>query len=483
MRIRLSLLGAAVCACTTMANPSFAQSPQGLEKLSHILVLYLENRSFDNMFGEFPGANGIADAGEGAIQRKRDGQPFSTLPVAKKPFNLPENPSELREIEALGDLPNEPFAIDGIRPGVTTSTYTRDLTHSFYTHRSQIHGGQNDLFALYSDAGALTMGHYSAAALKDSHLWQLAGRYTLLDNFFQGAFGGSFLNHIWLVCACAPVWPNPRKELRSEVDEHGNVVRERKVSAASDGDYALNTTQSELFNNGKQGKDLLPPQTAPTIGDRLSEKEIDWAWYAGGWNLAIRDRTTEEDEQLTDLVFQWHHQPFASFARFDPTNVAGRHERDKHLKDATQLEEDIKAGTLPPVAFYKPIGVLNQHPDYASLDAADEEVARIVRLLEDSPMRDSYALIITYDEYGGFFDHVAPPEIGADGEKADFFGPGSRVPTIVVSPFARKGVIDHTPYDTTSILKLIGERHHLAPLPSPRYGAVESLAKAFDFDR
>jgi acid phosphatase len=482
MKIRLSLLLAtAAYACSTMATPALAQSTQGLEKLSHILVLYLENRSFDNMFGEFPEANGIATAGDAVIQHNRDGTPFATLPVTDKPFDIAKNPPELRDVISLGDRPNQPFVIDGIRPGVTTATFTRDLIHAFYTHRSQIHGGRNDWFAQFSDAKGLTMGHYSAAALKDSNLWRLAVRYTLLDNFFQGALGGSFFNHIWLVCACTPVWPDPPKELRSEIDEQGIVVRERRVTAAGDGDYAVNTTQSIFLNNGRQGGDLLPPQTSVTIGDRLSEKGVDWTWYSGGWNLAIKSRTADEEKQLTDLAFQWHHQPFAYFARFDPTNETGRRERERHLKDASQLEADIKTGTLPPVVFYKPIGVLNQHPGYANLVAADEEVGRIVGLMEDSPMKDSFAVIITYDEFGGFFDHVSPPQPSIAGGRADFFGPGSRVPTIVVSPFARKGTIDHMQYDTTSILRLIGERHQLAPLPSARYGAVESLAKAFDF--
>ena len=96
-------------------------------------------------------------------------------------------------------------------------------------------------------------------------------------------------------------------------------------------------------------------------------------------------------------------------------------------------------------------------------------------------MKGSYAVVITYDENGGFWDHVAPPSGAKAGARADFFGPGSRVPTVVVSPFARKATVDHTEYETTSILKLIGERHRLNPLPSARYGAVESLAKAFDF--
>ena len=111
---------------------------------------------------------------------------------------------------------------------------------------------------------------------------------------------------------------------------------------------------------------------------------------------------------------------------------------------------------MPPVAFYKPVGVLNQHPGYANVVAADEEVGRIVGLMEDSPIKGSYAVIITYDEFGGFFDHVPPPQPSTAGGRADFFGPGSRVATIVVSPFARKGVIEHTQYDTTSILRLMG---------------------------
>src|SRR4051812_42849632 len=153
------------------------------------------------------------------------------------------------------------------------------------------------------------------------------------------------------------------------------------------------------------------------------------------------------------------------------------------LKDASVLEADIRTGKLPPVAFYKPIGVLNQHPGYANLVPGDEEIGRIVKLMDESPMKDSYAVFITYDENGGLWDHAAPPSGSKAGSRADFFGPGTRVPTIVASPFARKGQVDHTEYDTTSILKLIAERHRLDALPSARFGAVESLAKAFDFEK
>ena len=461
-----------------------AQAPQGLDKLSHILVLYMENRSFDNVLGEFPGANGLASAGDTAVQRDRTGKPYEVLPPAKQPFHIRANPDPVYGIESLDDLPNRPFRTVGIRPGVTSATHTRDLIHAFYTNRSQIHGGKNDWFALFSNAGGLTMSTYSAEDMKDTNLWKLAQRYTLLDNFFMGTLGGSFLNHIWLVCACAPAWPDAPKSQRSQIDPEGHVIQDRRVTAAGDGDYAVNTTQSIFLNNGRQGENVLPPQDATTIGDRLSEKGVDWAWYSGGWNIAAKsDRTPEEDRELTTQAFQWHHQPFAYFARFDPTRQKGRDERTAHLKDASTLEADIKSGKLPPVTFYKPIGVLNQHPGYANLVPGDEEMGRIVKLMEESPMKDSFAVVITYDENGGLWDHAAPPHGPQAGNRADFFGPGSRIPTIVVSPLARKGTVDHTEYDTTSILKLIAERHRLAPLPSARFGAVESLAKAFDFDQ
>ncbi len=484
MRARAILGAAAAVASALVAETAIAQSASGLDKLTHILVLYMENRSFDNMFGEFPGANGLSKAGEAAVQRGRDGKAYTVLPAAKGPFHVPQNPEALAKIEALDDLPNKPFPIVGIRPGVKADTPTRDLIHAFYTNRSQIHGGKNDRFALFSNAGGLSMGYYGADDLKETKLWKLASANTLLDNFFMGALGGSFLNHIWLVCACAPAWPDPPKSQRSQIDDAGDVVQDRRVTAIGDGDFGVNTTQSIFLNNGRQGENVLSPQHAVTIGDRLTEKGVNWAWYSGGWSVAAKsDRTADEDRMLLEQSFQWHHQPFAYFARFNPTTQTGRDQRTAHLRDAGTLEADIRSGALPPIAFYKPIGILNQHPGYASLLPGDEEVGRIVRLMEESPMKDSYAVIVTYDENGGFWDHVAPPSGPAAGARADFFGPGTRVPTVVVSPLARRGVVDHTEYDTTSILRLIADRHQLDPLPAPRFMAVESLAKAFDVSR
>jgi phospholipase C len=490
MLARLSLRTAAVAAAIALlptlaaaeqAPARASQPPQWFDRISHILVIYLENRSFDNMFGEFPGANGLARAGGRATQTDRDGRAYQTLPPSERPFNIEHNPPQVRAIEALVGLPNRPFPIDGVLPGITAETYTRDLVHRFYTQRAQVNGGRMDRFSAWSDAGGLAMGYYSRRAMERSRLWRLARDYVLMDNFFQAALGGSFLNHQWLVCGCTPTWPNPPAAQRSRLDAQGNPIEDNRVTAQADGDFAINTVQSVFLNDSRQGENLLPAQTAPTIGDRLSARGVDWRWYTDGWEVAIMaNRPRPLDEWLREAVhFSWHHHAFAYFDRFNPNTQAGRAERERHFGGEAALERDIIAGTLPPVAFYKPSGIYNQHPANAVFGAGDDRLGRIVDLMLRSAMRNSFAIIITYDEFGGQYDHVPPPTGPAVGARADFWGPGPRIPAVVVSPFARRAAIDSTPYDTTAILKLIQDRFRLEPLPSPRVNAQNSMRPAF----
>jgi acid phosphatase len=154
--------------------------------------------------------------------------------------------------------------------------------------------------------------------------------------------------------------------------------------------------------------------------------------------------------------FQPHHQPFNYFAGFDPVTHAT--DRAAHLKDYTDLVADAAAGTLPAVSFYKPEGVYNQHEGYANLADGDAKIADLVAKLQASPQWKNMVIVITHDEFGGAWDHVAPP-------KGDLMGPGTRVPAIVVSPLAKKGTVDHTQYDTASVLRLITRRFALPTLP------------------
>jgi phospholipase C len=238
-------------------QPQSAAAEEGLKKVKNIIILYLENRSFDNLLGSFPAANGISRAGQAAVQRDRSGTPYRFLPPTTGPFDVESNVPEVRAL-ALPQLPNQPFAIDEVVPGISIATTIRNVTHLFYTNRAQINGGANDRFAALSNAGGLAMSYYSQSAMAGTNLWKSAQRGVLFDNFFQGAFGGSFLNHIWLVCGCAPIWLNPPESQRSVLDATGVPVEEKRVTTASDGDYAINTVQSVFLNDGNQGGYLLP---------------------------------------------------------------------------------------------------------------------------------------------------------------------------------------------------------------------------------
>lgn len=346
----------------------------------------------------------------------------------------------------------------------------------------QIDGGKNDKFVAWADSGSLVMGHYDGSILP---MWQVAKKYVMADNFFQGAFGGSFLNHFALVCACAPYYPDadksPAKPAIAKVDADGTslTVAENAPKSAlegapkfvSDGTltpdfYAVNTMQPPYQPSANPpAKDgdpayadpaaatTLPPQHEITIGDLMSLKGVSWAWYSGAWQAAL------DGKNATPVPnFQFHHQPFNYFANFAPGTPA----RAEHLKDGGLAGEaflrDIDDGKLPAVSFYKPQGNLNEHGGYADVSSGDQHLADIVSHLEKSPQWAHMLVIVTYDENGGFWDHVAPP-------KADRWGPGNRIPAFIISPFAKGGMVDHTQYDTTSIIRFITARYDLPVLP------------------
>src|SRR5215470_990004 len=159
----LSAMALALASAPALAQKA-APAPKGIDKIDHIIVIYLENHSFDEMFGHFPGADGLDKAGKRAIQVDKDGKPYKTLPTVidttKKPAAAdPRFPS---------DLPNRPFSINQYVP---VGTKFGDLVHRYYHEQAQINGGKMDKFALESDAGGLVMGYEDGSKLP---LWQFA---------------------------------------------------------------------------------------------------------------------------------------------------------------------------------------------------------------------------------------------------------------------------------------------------------------------
>jgi phospholipase C len=503
MRIRTAVFAAltgAALPALAMLEPAAAQ--EGLAKIKTIVVIYAENRSFDHMFGFFPGANGIANAtDEQKTQLDHDGKPLIQLTT----FGGNGKPDP-----RFPRMPNAPFQINSPAVKMAPDKITPNPIHAFFHNQEQINGGRNNMFAAMSNVGGWTMGHYDTSRMR---LWQWATQYTLADNFFMGAFGGSYLNHQWLICACTPEHKNAPPGMRARLDANGKLEKKPESPSANEGavqvyssgggqvtpdGHSVNTSQPPYQPSGippapggdpnltnpqgtKTSGEPVPPQTAKTIGDTLSAKGITWAWYAGSWNAALADgrRPPEEERKVIynrdadSPNFQPHHHPFNYYARFAP----GTADRDTYFKDGDDFFKAIDDGALPQVSFYKPTGRVNQHPGSSDVASGDSHIAEALERLRISPQWNEMAVIVTYDENGGFWDHVPPPTGPGWGDR---FGPGTRVPTMIVSPFARKGFIDKTSYDTTSILKLITRRFDLEPLPGVRSNAGD-LTAAFDF--
>jgi len=422
-------------------NPTTTSNePESLKKIDHVIVIYLENHSFHNLFAEFPGtSNPLPEGYEG--QRDKNGQLYRFLPAIDSRF--PKN------------LPNKAFPMD---PYVGLKQKTPDPVHEFYTCSLEIDGGKMDLFTAYSRVGGLTQGYYN---MKSTALWHYASEFTLNDRFFQSAFGGSFLNHQWLIAARTPYNGDAPENMRTILEPDGKTPKKFGIMT-TDG-YAVNSIQPlEPPYDPHEKNELrrLPPLTYENIGDRLSDKNISWAWFSGGWDEASAGKAKSD--------FQFHHQPFVYFKNYGP-NTPGR--RD-HLKDEKDFFASVENKQLPQVSFIKPTGDENAHPGYSDVDSADGKLRKMVEAVQHSSYWDHSLIIVTFDEYGGFWDPIAPPTV-------DRWGPGPRIPAIFISPLVKKHYVDHTPAETISILALIEAKFSL-PALTERDAQASKMFEVFE---
>jgi acid phosphatase len=546
-------LGGATAGAAQKPDPGLAV----LAKMNHIVVIYEENHSFDNLYGGWEGVNGRPAAP--VKQLNANGVAFTCLMQQDVNLSSPPQPGDCTDVSTgtafTTHFPNQPFGIDALIPATATTCpppgvfaangvtpaagvaggCTRDIVHRFYQEQFQLDNGKMDRYVLGSDATGLAMGYYDTKALPIYTYLHAAGhpRYAIADNFFQAAFGGSFLNHQWLVAAATPIWANApndggANDLHSVVDGNGmptnyplytsgigGALRDNQLTVSCSppagrpsappnlacGDYAVNTSQPtyQPFAPGTAPSRQLPPLTNPTIGDRLSAAHVDWAWYSGGWSNADGDvgapgwtngngptctdpyhLSTAVYPNCPDADFQFHHQAFNYFASFAP----GTQARKDHLKDEVEFENLAAASKqscqLKPVSFIKPLGEENEHPGYASETEGSNHLVGLLKSIEGSACAKDTMVIVTYDEFGGQWDHVSPPgTVGGVPGAHDKWGPSTRIPALVLNPLLRSDfVVDHVEHDTTSILTTIEKRWNLKPVAT-RDAAVASLATAF----
>ena len=372
-------------------------------KVRHIVVIYAENRSFSNLYGNFPGVQYPLESVPASryVQFDRDGRtPLATLPAIWGGL-VPEAQEVNGKRYAISEkqmtgLRNAPFhLVDAQGQPLPNGVITRDLVHRFYQNQMQINAGRNNQFAAWGDSGGLVMGHYRNSA-DTLRLWGLASQYTLCDNFFMSAFGGSWLNHIFLISAQAPFYANansgPAAKLVSVVDGDDPTGTRLKLAPDSpksalegppkfvrdgaltaDG-YAVNTMappyQPSNVRPAEAGDPtladpanprVLPPQDYATIGDRLSAKGVDWAWYSGAWQYALdhlryrlgaRFPVSPSALQLFPQLRAGHAGPRAASARCRPRRrcvdqqADGRHRRRpaarRHVLQAARQPEHAR---------------------------------------------------------------------------------------------------------------------------------------------
>ena len=537
-----------------------ATTATSLNDFKHIVVIYEENHSFDNLYGGWGSVNGepvnglLSAPPAKSTQVSQAGVPFKCLLQNDVNLTSPPQPASCSDTTTAKSFtsafPNSPFKInDYIPPTATTCPKpgafaangflngtalpggcTEDVVHRYYQEQYQIDGGKMDRYTTGSDAVGLTQGYYDTAQLP---IYQYlhspsAPKYVIDDNFFQSAFGGSFLNHQWLISAATPTWEGAvvsdgsANDLHSAVGPDGSpkayplhtapsYVRDNALTewctiptsltatipappaGTTCGDYAINTIQPtyQPFAPGTADSRKLPPiHNNKTIGDELNAKGVDWAWYSGGWDNAdghtqgagwtngttpgvCTDPNTAAGAvypYCPNAVFQFHHQPFNYYANFAP----GTANRSAHLQDEQNFVAAARAGTLKPVSFIKPIGLENEHPGYASESSGSSHLVALLQAIAASPNAKDTLVIVTYDEFGGQWDHVSPPTAAGVSDK---WGPGTRIPALVISPMLPASGVDHTSYDTTSILATIEKRFGVAPL-STRDAAVKPLTGA-----
>jgi len=549
VRVRIVVPAALVSLLALTAIPAAGsgadQGQSQLSSINHIVVIYEENHSFDNLYGRWEGVNGLRDASRAStIQVNQGGVPYRCL--LQNDVNLTSPPLSARCTDTTtgtafaSHFKNAPFSIEAYLPrdartcpqpgvfaphGLTPSPAnlpggcTEDIVHRFYQEQYQLNNGKQNLYTTGSDAVGLTQGYYDTRTLP---IYQyLHGEdhpnYAIADNFFQAAFGGSFLNHQWLIAAATPTWPGAPTANHSIIDSNGfpnasyplytptGPVLDRQLTQVCPsavpnracGDYAVNTIQPAY--QPFKGSPQLPPQTGKTIGDELSLAGVSWAWYSGGWSNADGDvggpgwtngmvagvcgdpnsAPNPAWPYCPNKVFQFHHQPFNYYAAYAP-GTPGR----THLQDEQAFinlgKSSKKSCNLNAVSFVKPVGLENEHPGYTSESRGSDHLVDLLKDIQGSACRKDTMVVVTYDEFGGQWDHVAPPGQGTTAGPHDLWGPGTRIPALILAPHLQNDfVVDSAQYDTTSILATIEHRFGLAPL-GPRDAAVRDLSSVYN---
>ncbi len=349
-----------------------------------------------------------------------------------------------------------------------------------------------DLSDLTTGEGSAAMGFYNVLQGDAPYMKLLADSYAMSDNFHQSIQGGTGANHVALGTGDA-IWfsdgaghalapptlntenPNPlpgtnnwytqdgysggtysdcADDSQPGVDAVTDYLRDMHVKPNCDKghSYLLNNYAPGYFGDGSvnDGQFAIPPSSVRNIGDALLEQNISWRYYGAQWNRYLQDPDfLNPANDYCDIC-----NPF----QYSTSIMGNAAVRTQHIKDTTDLYTDIANGYLPAVSIVKPSGLVDGHPASSKLDLFEGFTKKIVDLVQSQPeLWKDTAIIVTFDEGGGYYDsgYVQP---------IDFFGDGTRIPMIVVSPYTQAGHVSHDYGDHVSVLKFIERNWGLRPI-------------------
>jgi phospholipase C len=380
-----------VTAATTITVPV----PGGVNSpITHLIIILMQNRTLDNLFGTYPGANGL-DA---------------TLP-------------SYRQVDAAGNI---------ISPTPIQTLGTADLNHNRPSYLATWNNGAMNKFAFVN--GDLSMQYYdtSLSGLASdgkpygiSTIWSYAQQYALADNAYSSAMNSEPAQELYMVAA--------------------TVHDETTASALPFYDACSPEVAKQ------QGGDIAGPLTETTIGDQMTDKQVPWVFYQE--NFVNQQNGTCKDYVPQENVFQY----FTSTANTD------------HIQNVTlsSFQSILAAGTLPSVLWLQPDGAHDMHPGSPNILDGVEWLDEVVQAVKGSSEWPNTAIVVLFDEGGGWYDHVPPPQF------ANSEGLGDRVPIILISPYAKTNYISHQQIDFVSIMRFIQWNWNLGQIPNAAQAARE----------
>ncbi|MEX0992224.1 MAG: alkaline phosphatase family protein [Actinomycetota bacterium] len=429
----LLLAGVVVAACTQLGGsptpgPSSVSPPSPSPAfdtktpIEKVVFIIKENRSFDTMFGRFPGVNGVTNG--------------------KMALLLPQ---VIREYDgSYQDVVRVPLA-------AAPDRYPSDIPHDYVQAIPNYADGAMTGFG--TNLNAVRYAYTQQRPQDIPNYWKLAQDYAISDNFFASAVGPSFPNHLMTIAATsAQTHDNPDQSTKqiAKMQQQG-LAKTWGCDIPPSGRVPIYPKKGDPFDGREPIKTVRPCFKVRTLGDELSSQGIPWAYYSA---------TPEQ------IGYIW--SAYDAIEKYNKDTEL----RAEHIRPVNDILVDIREGALPPVTWVTPRFEWSEHPEY-SMCWGERWTSQIVNELMASPDWEHTAVFITWDDWGGFYDHVAPP-------KVDGFGLGFRVPTLTVSPYAKEGYVDSKVGEFASILRFIEQNWGLSPLTN-RDRKPNDMTQNFDF--